>query len=507
MYGNLDDTICAIASAPGGAARGIVRISGASAVEIAGRMMRPESGPTIERLRHATALRGWIRLPRAMAPCTPEHRQTPIAIDPELRAPCDAFVWPTSRSYTREPVVELHTVGSPPILEAIVAELCRAGARLAEPGEFTLRAFLAGRIDLTQAEAVLGVIDAQHADELAASLAQLAGGLAKPLQALREDLLQLLAELEAGLDFADEDIQFVSHDELAARLRAARELVDHAARQLAERQVAPIVRQIALVGPPNAGKSSLFNALVERHGVQPGTARPLTKAIVSPRRGTTRDYLTATLDLHGVHCVLIDTAGVGTLEFGRAATSADVPTAEDDATDDVTRSAAQLAMRTRNEATLRVLCQEAAEYPAPTAAAHEHHLRREDCHLLALTKADRLTQTHSLPHGAGAPCVLTSSLAGTGINRLCETLRTLLLRSEAGCQGSAVASTAARCHESINLAAAALESAFSLALGNGGAELIAAEIRASLQGLGKVVGAVYTDDVLDRIFSAFCIGK
>jgi tRNA modification GTPase len=128
--------------------------------------------------------------------------------------PCDAFVWPTARSYTRESVVELHTLGSPPVVEAILAALCRAGARLAEAGEFTLRAFLAGRLDLTQAEAVLGVIDARGKNDLDAALRQMAGGIAGPLQLLRNDLLQLLAELEAGLDFAEEDIEFASSEEI-----------------------------------------------------------------------------------------------------------------------------------------------------------------------------------------------------------------------------------------------------------------------------------------------------
>src|SRR5205823_9108072 len=124
--------------------------------------------------------------------------------------PCELFLWPTNRSYTREPVVELHTIGSRPVLESLQNAVCRAGARLAEPGEFTLRAFLAGRLDLTQAEAVLGVIEAEDRQQLDAALSQLAGGLAKPLAALRGQLLDLLAHLEAGLDFTDEDIEFIS---------------------------------------------------------------------------------------------------------------------------------------------------------------------------------------------------------------------------------------------------------------------------------------------------------
>ena len=152
--------------------------------------------------------------------------------------PCDLFLWPTSRSYTREPVAELHTIGSPPLLEVISAAVCKAGARLAEPGEFTLRAFLAGRLDLTQAEAVLGVIDARGSGDLDAALVQLAGGLARPLDRLRDELLQLLAELEAGLDFVDEDIEFISPAALHERLELAVQLLNEVAQQMDSRHVA-----------------------------------------------------------------------------------------------------------------------------------------------------------------------------------------------------------------------------------------------------------------------------
>ena len=167
-----DDTICAIATAPGGAARGMVRVSGPDAIEVVARMVQPADGAAIDAIRRPTVFPG---------------RATIELNGNESRSlPCDVLLWPTARSYTRQPVAELHTLGSPPLLEALVAAVCRAGARLAEPGEFTLRGFLAGRIDLTQAEAVLGVIDAHGNDELDAALTQLAGGLARPLHQLRE---------------------------------------------------------------------------------------------------------------------------------------------------------------------------------------------------------------------------------------------------------------------------------------------------------------------------------
>ena len=190
---------------------------------------------------------------------------------------------------------------------ALLEAICRAGARLAEPGEFTLRAFLAGRLDLTQAEAVLGVIDAHGNDELQTAVEQLAGNLARPLHQLRDELLTLLAELEAGLDFVEEDIEFISPDELTARLQAIASQLAAVAEQMSSRLTAAPSRQIVLLGPPNAGKSSLFNALANRFGV---AHQANASAIVSNIRGTTRDYLTTTVELDGARCELIDTAGI-----------------------------------------------------------------------------------------------------------------------------------------------------------------------------------------------------
>jgi tRNA modification GTPase len=191
------DTIAAIASAPGGAARGIVRLSGPGVLDCLKRsfVIADEQCSSLEAILAAHAVRGTLRLPTT-------------------RLPCELYYWPGARSYTREPLAELHTLGSPPLLASALAALCQAGARLAQPGEFTLRAFLAGRLDLTQAEAVLGVIDARGRTQLDAALAQLAGGLSAPLGRLRERLIDLLAHLEAGLDFVEEKIEFISSAEL-----------------------------------------------------------------------------------------------------------------------------------------------------------------------------------------------------------------------------------------------------------------------------------------------------
>src|SRR5687767_3427034 len=163
---DLADTIAAIASAPGGALRGIVRLSGPRVVPIIGLVFKPDQPQPLAMITAPSLVRGRMTLPRDLPPC-----------------PATLYLWPNDRSYTRQPSAELHLPGSHPLLEAALEMVCQAGARLAQPGEFTLRAFLAGRLDLTQAEAVLGVIDARSQSELTASLAQLAGGLAQPLHA------------------------------------------------------------------------------------------------------------------------------------------------------------------------------------------------------------------------------------------------------------------------------------------------------------------------------------
>ncbi len=200
----VDDTIAAIASAPGGAMRGILRISGPGTRDCVRRSFRASASPDWQGVATAQRFSGHLWLP-----------------PPAGQVPCELYFWPTKRSYTRQPAAELHTVGSPPILHAALRTVCASGARLAEPGEFTLRAFLAGRIDLAQAEAVLGVVDARGQSELDVALSQLAGGLSAPLGQLRNRLLNLRADLEAGLDFVDEDIEFVSRNEVSRQLDEA----------------------------------------------------------------------------------------------------------------------------------------------------------------------------------------------------------------------------------------------------------------------------------------------
>lgn len=497
---HVDDDVVAPASASGGAARAVVRISGPGAVQRLVASFTPSAGDAVPRRGAPRVVLGRMALEGFAAPLD-----------------CEAYVWPTDRSYTRQPLVEVHLPASPPVVEAAIDTLVAAGCRLAAPGEFTLRAFLAGRIDLTQAEAVLGVVDAADRRQLEAALVQLAGGLARPLAAIRESLLELLAHVEAGLDFADEDLAFIAPTELAARLAAGRAMLDQVAGQLRSRGTAHLRTRVVLYGSPNVGKSSLFNALTQSAG-----------AIVSSQAGTTRDWLTASLSVDGHMLELIDTPG--SAEPGRDAVAA---------------RAQELAANQQAAADVLLLCLdsarrlnawERARIAEPTLVAR----------FVVLTRCD-------LPRGTdfAGSAVETSSLTGQGLTALVERLAELGAADPIG-ETTCVAATAVRCRQSVLAASAALERALELAIGDdpgsnrgegsdgdcgacgsdggttgssnrgtssggdrgtnggserGGEELIAAEIRAALDELGLVVGAVFTDDLLDRIFSRFCIGK
>jgi tRNA modification GTPase len=454
MY-HLDDTIAAIASASGPAARGIVRVSGPRAVSIVSESFRSADGIDLSALAEPTAVAGIVN--------------TSLLRD----VPADLYLWPGARSYTRQPLAELHTMGSMPLLSAVLKSICAAGARLAEPGEFTLRAFLAGRMDLTQAEAVLGVIDARGGDELQTALAQLAGGLAHPLSSVREKLLNLLAELEAGLDFVDEDIEFVTRDQIERGLDDAHQTISTLAAQMTSRGRHDALPRAALVGWPNVGKSSLFNALA---------ACPA--ALVSAEPGTTRDYLLSTLDVGGTRFQLIDTAG-------RMPNSASSPL---DAIAD--RSAVQIA----ESCEIRLLCLDSSRSLNDWEEAQLDLGQNERTILVALTKCDMPLQAN-----VAVPVIRTSSTSGQGLDALRETIAAAVRQLDA--RLGTVGATADRAAESMRAASEAIVQASKLNRADAGQELVAAEVRLALAELGRVAGAVYTDDLLDRVFSRFCIGK
>ncbi len=437
---NIQDTIVALASAPGAGLRAIIRLTGPKSIALATAAFSPPLTPS-----HGLTV-GQLRLDGFASPL-----------------PVTLYLWPNPSSYTGQEMAEIHTLSSPPLIEALIAQLLRAGARAARPGEFTLRAFLNGKLDLTRAEAVHAVIEAGDRDELKRALTQLAGGMAQPLSALRDDLLNLLADVEAGLDFSDEDLDFVEQKEMLLRLGNALAQVTLLRRQLDSRAQSKHPFRVVLAGRPNAGKSSLFNALTG------------SRALVSPQPGTTRDYLVAQIHLGGVAIELIDTAG-----FQRGA-------------DDVEVQAQDFARDQTAQADLLVLC-----LPADAAITDEETalLNRPSPPVLPIATRADLMPTE-------APYLATSAVNGTGLDKL----RALLAERAAFLREPALAPSLSRCRHHVETCLANLRRAHTIVLESDPPELLALELRLALEQLGEMVGAVYTEDLLDRIFSRFCIGK
>lgn len=457
MQFDLDDTIAALASPPGPAARGILRVSGSETRRVLDELFEPDEPRRWQSARRAARHPGHVRLDEAGPP-----------------VPAAVHLWPTRRSYTGQPMAEVHTIGSPPLLEAILGNLHARGARPARAGEFTLRAFLAGRIDLTQAEAVLGVIDADDHAELATALKQLAGGVSGRIGEVRGDLLNLLADLEAGLDFVEDDIEFIAPEQLCNRLSASRDGLNALLDQAAERMQSTGRRRVVLAGLPNAGKSTLFNALLQTDA-----------ALVSEVQGTTRDYLAAQLDWNGLALELIDTAGW------------------ESAAEEIMQQAQHLRGEQLDRADLIVWC---------TPADADRSLREADARLVAdlhqqgrpvlavQTRVDlAATSQDAMVFGVSAP-------NGRGLDELLNRIGDFLTdRTRGGRQ--LLGTTAARCRDSLENAIRALDEARRAAEAGLGEELVAIEVRDALDHLGRILGEVYTDDILDRIFSRFCIGK
>lgn len=475
----VEDTIAAIASAPGGAARGIVRLSGPATICCLQRSFQADPPRELERITRATVVSGSLRLE---------------ALSRGL--PCDLYLWPTGRSYTGQLAAEVHTTGSPPLLDAVLETLCGPGVRLAEPGEFTLRAFLAGRVDLTQAEAVLGVVDAEDPQTLDIALAQLAGGLAGPLKDLRCDLLDLLADLEAGLDFVDEDITFVSGRETDERLDAARRTMQRLLAQIGSRGTASHEPRVVLRGWTNVGKSSLLNALCQTPA-----------AIVSGLPGTTTDYVSRRFSWRGVRGLLIDTAGADQASHFPPPATRVLPHDSDQSQDpnrqrqQDAESVQHVSQRQLRQADLELLCLDATR---PLNRWERHAVARNTPAPRAVvwTKIDAGNEQASLDLRQ----LRTSSRSGEGIQGLrdyiCERLRAAGVP-----ETTVVASTAQRCRLNLETAVGHIDNARRLRAEKQGEELVALELRDALDEVGQVVGAVYTDDILDRIFQRFCIGK
>jgi len=448
-HGPEQDTIAAIATPFGEGAIAILRLSGPQSIPIAAGIFRS-------------------RLP--FASLAPRAQRLGRIIDAaQVLDQVILSLHPAPASYTGEDMVELHCHGGILLTRRILDLLLARGARLAEPGEFTRRAFLNGKMDLTQAEAVMDLIRAQTDLALRAASGQLEGRLGRHIQSLRQALLSILAHIEAHIDFPDEDIDPATNTALLARIDSLRAEV---ARLLATADQGRILREglnTVIFGPPNSGKSSLLNRLLG-----------FERAIVSPIPGTTRDTVEEVVNLRGIPVRLIDTAGIRP------------------STDDLENAGIQ---RTRHVLARAALILQIADatLPPPRHDDLPPHTRA----LLLLNKCD-------LPiHPAWSPvqdAIRISCKTGAGFDTLTQAIFDAAMQGRATPDDHLIAINA-RHQSCLTAASTSLDAARQSLAQNLSPEFIAIELRAALTAIGEVAGRLDTEELLGEIFSTFCIGK
>lgn len=454
-----EDTIAAIATPLGEGGLAVIRISGPDALAIADHVFEPASQRACKpsQVPSHTLHYGYVRR---------ESERIDEVMLAVMRRP---------RSYTREDVVEISCHGGLLVARLVLQAVLEAGARPAQPGEFTRRAFLNGRLDLTQAEAVADLIAARTERALAAAREQLAGALSRRLHQLRDDLMLALAHLEAQLDFPEEDIHPDTREGILARLEQGRKLVEDLLRTADEGRILRHGIRAAIVGRPNVGKSSLLNLMLGHD-----------RAIVSPRPGTTRDTIEEIANIRGIPVVLVDTAGVR------------------EAGDEIEQEGIRRSHQAVATADLLLHVFDRSEPWTP----EDQHLWDQFAHrkrILVLNKAD-LPPRLLLPQSA-EPRVEISCRTGKGLESLKTTLETVIWSGNRPSRDGAEACINARHQAALLRARQALIHALAALRSATPLDLVAVDLRAATDAVGEIVGQTATEDLLDLIFSRFCIGK
>jgi tRNA modification GTPase len=458
------DTIVAISTPVGRGGIGVVRLSGQRAQHVVVPLLR---------LRH---------------PLAAGHARFAELIDVATEAVLDQTVvtfFAAPHSYTGEDVVEIAAHGSPVLLEYLVRECCANGARLAEPGEFTQRAFLAGRIDLTQAEAVNDLIGSSTLEQARVAARQMGGALAKTVAPVKAELVGLIAEMEAGIDFAEDDIDVMEAERIADKIAEVRAPVEALERSFAYGRVVREGFGLAIVGRPNAGKSSLFNRLVQRD-----------RAIVTAAPGTTRDTVTERVSMQGIPVELIDTAGLregedeaeqmGVARSREAMAEADVVLLVIDATVGILQEDRAVLERGASGGSNVLVAWNKSDLVEVRGSRFEvRGTHTADCKVRAIS---------------------TSALTGDGI----EELRAAIVGEVTGADGGlreAAMLTNLRQHQAIEQALSGLDAAHIAVAAGVPHEMLLLDLYESLRGLDALTGTTTSEDVLHLIFSRFCIGK
>ncbi len=494
---NLEDTIVAIATPAGRGGIGVVRLAGGRALEIAKPMLRLkhelEPGRAVfGELIEPCGAGAPARLPESAEVAGVEvknptlfreererrvgHPATGMGHPGNSQRIDDVVVTYFARphSYTTDDIVEISAHGSPVVLRHIV-ELCVAGgARVAEPGEFTMRAFLNGRIDLTQAEAVRDLIDSQTLYQAKVAAQQLEGALSRRLQPIKQKLVELIALLEAGLDFAEDDVSVMPDGAILAHIAAVRAPLEQLNATFAYGKIVHEGLTLAIVGRPNVGKSSLFNRLVERE-----------RAIVTATPGTTRDLVSETVAIGGIPVKLVDTAGIR------------------DALDEAESIGIRKSMEALSDADLVLVVLDASK--GETAEDAELLRQAESRPVIVVGNKCDLGVSGRWSVASGQQ-VLTSAVTGEGIAEL----RGTILRhvgGETGAQAESGFLTNVRHQGLINDSLLALEAAKNAVAAKVPHEMLLIDLYSALRPLDAITGQTTTDDILNLIFSTFCIGK
>jgi tRNA modification GTPase len=472
---NLDDTIVAIATPAGRGGIGVVRLAGPQAKEIALPMLRLKHDlePGLAHFAELVDQSKAAELRSAGQPgaAVPTPMGKPTRIDEVV-----ATYFAKPHSYTTDDIVEISAHGSPVVLRHIV-ELCvAAGARLAEPGEFTMRAFLNGRIDLTQAEAVRDLIDSQTLYQAKIAAQQLEGALSKRLQPVKQRLVELIALLEAGIDFAEDDVSVLHNPDILDRIAAVRQPLEQLAATFAYGKIVHEGLTLAIVGRPNVGKSSLFNRLVERE-----------RAIVTATPGTTRDLVSETVAIGGIPIQLVDTAGIR------------------QALDEAESIGIRKSMEALADADLVLVVLDASQ-PATAEDSELLHLAQGRPGIVVENKCDLAVGGQCSVASGRSSKVRTSALTGDGI----ADLRAEILRhigGEAGMQAEPGFLTNVRHQGLVQDSLAALDASAKAVPARIPHEMLLLDLYNALRPLDAITGATTTDDILNLIFSTFCIGK
>ena len=449
-----DDTIVAIATPAGRGGLGVVRLSGPDATAIAARLLQP-------------------------APSVPRHATYCRLVDPEGGGAIDRAVatwFAAPHSYTGEDVVEISGHGSPVLLRQMVALAMAAGARLAAPGEFTFRAYLRGRIDLPQAEAVADLAEAVTPLQARAAMDQLEGTLTGAIGRIDAALFDLSARLEASLDYPEDGFHFSSRAQTASEVGRIRDELDRLAADGRTGRVIREGRTVVIAGRPNAGKSSLFNALV-------GASR----AIVTEIPGTTRDLLTERVDLEGLAVMLVDTAGLR------------------EARDEIEAEGVRRARDARDVAALTLLVLDGSE---PLAADDRALVSAGDRRgmVVVASKSDLPRAWPSTDLGPSRPEVVdVSSVTGDGIQRLRERIAASLTGRDDLRDPPAISNV--RHLALVEASREAIAGAQQALAAGATEELVLTDLGRARRALEEITGRRTTEDLLDRIFSRFCLGK